>query len=216
MGLEVISSTVGNSVLDFIDYSLILVILISVYQLFKMVTFSAAGSEAPDSNEPNKIKEWLKKNKEKAKLTDEQKKREHILGATKGYIIWAEQKIEKAIEELDDRNSDTIANTKNLVLKIKEHLREAKRRFHFAKMNTKNNHELREKLTKAGAGAQSIYELVQRGVEEKLPANESVSNWDQIVTDAKNILDQARGHCGVLVVNIDKYVEEGSLDEINF
>jgi len=206
MGLNVISETVGHSVSQFIDYSLILVIIIIVYQLFKMVTYSAAGSETPGEDQPNKIKEWLKKNKEKAKLTDEQKKREHLLGAAKGFMLRAEENIETAIEKLDDRNSNTIPETVRLLGRVKNNLRSAKRVFHSAMLPTTD------------PGAQRMGEYTEIEVERKLPPNETVSDsdWNTQVSTAKNNLERLKAQCGAIINNIDQFVDQGSLSDYQF
>jgi hypothetical protein len=217
MGLNVISETVGHSVSQFIDYSLILVIIIIVYQLFKMVTYSAAGSETPGEDQPNKIKEWLKKNKEKAKLTDEQKKREHLLGAAKGFMLRAEENIETAIEKLDDRNSNTIPETVRLLGRVKNNLRSAKRVFHSAMLPT-TDPDLRNKLNDTGAGAQRMGEYTEIEVERKLPPNETVSDsdWNTQVSTAKNNLERLKAQCGAIINNIDQFVDQGSLSDYQF
>jgi hypothetical protein len=212
MGLNVISETVGHSVLQFINYSLILVIVIIVYQLFKLVTYSAAGSEAPDSDEPNKIKEWLKGKKKEAKLNDEQTKRKHILGAAKDFVGGAIKKIDKTIEELDHKESNTLENTKKLLEQIRNNLHVTRRIFN-STINHDLDAELRTKMIDAAASIQTMKEYVKSHIKNKLPNDEN-DNWDSNVATVKTNLNHLKGQCGAIISNIDKFVKEGELDVI--
>ncbi len=210
--MVVISTIVGRSVLDFIDYALFLVAIMIVWYIVKF--FMVFGKETPEDEEKNKeLREFVtgkvKEGQEKAEKQAAHHKRHNLIDRVRGWLLYVHHGADEVYEILlREKGEEPLEEAKKKVEKMEADLKRAYRRVHLAHLHVKGAE--RDLMADLYTHTQVILEKTLE-LKGKLPAADMAPDaWEARVAELKPIITEITGNCGALTTKIEKFIKSGA------
>jgi len=220
-----ISNLVATNVVNFIDYSLVIVVIMTIWYGVKFFMIEGPSKEerqAEREKQGTAIRDWFKDKKEKAKTeaerkkeerqtSAEKKKREHLLNPALGFIVLAEQAAEKLRDdELKTKTAAAVNSAKSQMQTIERNLKSSKRVLRAARLAEKDP-QLQEFFLKLYETNQVALKMYEDGIEKAIPSAAD-RDWDIKVQQFRQSINDFRGFCGLLIITIRKFIHDSNTE----
>ncbi len=221
--LKMVFDFVLGTVGEFIEYAQIIVAIFFIYYVYKFFTFERPDADARRTAEEARIgaaRGWVKDGWDKAKVKkkerEDREKAEKIIRERKrrlnpilGYIIKAEQTAEKVIDdELKVKSTSAVSGAEHQLKDLEKNLDRTKKALRVAKTHgtDKEKEYLRHLYTQS--------ELLVRHFDNKIkgkipPVTLPDAGWRTDVSKFKNKVNELKGHCGYMILGIQKLMDTG-------
>lgn len=221
--MAIISDIVGSTVNDFVDIALFAVTIMIIWYVIKF--FMVAP---PTEEEKEEKKEEMKQKGEETKAWINKKmaasRRKELLEPAKGFVIRAEQALERLRDdELKKKSADDIKSAEKVIGGIKSNLENAKkllkkeRKSEIRAMKANDGSDIdigsaRNFLTMLYDSCAAIIINVEDKLEGKVPPiSLNDAQWKNEVKLLKDEARQMRAEFGVLISKIDAFVDRGQI-----
>ena len=220
-----ISNLVAVNVVNFIDYALVIVVIMTIWYGVKFFMVEGPSKEerqAEREKQGTAIRDWFKDKKEKAKTEAERKKeedetsaekrkREHLLNPALGFIVRAEQAAEKLRDdELKTRTAAAVSSAKNQMQAIERNLKSSKRVLRASRLAEKDP-QLQEFLLKLYETNQVALKMYEDNIEKAIPSATD-RDWNNKVSLLRQEINNFRGFCGLLIITIRKFIHDSNTE----
>ncbi len=219
MTFDFVLGTVG----EFIEYAQIIVAIFFVYYAIKFFTFEGPDAETRRTAEEARIRgarDWIgdkaTEHKRKKKEREDREKAERIVRERKrrlnpilGYIIKAEQAAEKVIDdELKVKSTSAVSSAEHQLNDLERNLDRTKKALRAAK--THGTDKEKEYLNHLYTQSELLVRHFDNKIKGKVPAiTLPDAGWRTDVSKFKNKVGEIRGHCGYMILGIQKLMDTG-------
>ena len=220
-----ISDIVGTSVAQFIDYALAIVSVMILYYIIKFFMVGGPGKEEQEKALEGRRKafgDWRERSKEESKkkaetqLSEKEAKkilreRKELLEPAKGFAIRAEEAAERMRDEsLQDKTTSAVREAESQGDKIKSNLTNLRRILRAARHQEKG--EKREYLDGLYNYNEAIIAHFNSHIKDHVPSSTLADAvWKTKTAALKDNANYIRGYLGMLITNLDKFIEEGEM-----
>ena len=212
----IISSVITGTINEFIDWAMVIVLLMFVYYLFRLIFFGPGESEEQLQGRRDRFGNWIKEQKDKknqeettnaeaAKKQHEANSRRRLLEPVKGFVIRVERTTENMSDYLTHQSSYSHAHAENFLHSMNSNLRSARRTLHVARMHSKG--DKRDFMSNLSNYVQAMEEVIRDSLRVNLPHNNVDPNWGVKAGNIRNNLSQLKSRCGVLIRSIDDFID---------
>ena len=207
--MAVISSIVGTTVLNFIDYALIIVVIMIVWYALKFFMVQPPTKEEREAALNEQREAWggavkgLKKKREERleqdKKEQDKKRRVNLASPTIRDIRRTVEATEEAMRYFDDANPGKLKRT---VADLNEHLHSMWT--HASQLRGKVQGDQRRKVEEAIVKIQTARQQFGQHVKGKVPATAAV-DWHTAHVSIRTALDTIHGLCGDIFNKIEEF-----------
>jgi hypothetical protein len=207
----VISDIVGRSVLDFIDYSLVVVSVMILWYGIKLFLVGTKPS-TEDEEKTKELREFVtgkvKGAIKKAEHQASHEKRHTLIDRVRGWLLYVHHGADEVYDILlRDKGEEPLEEAKKKIEKMEADLTRARRRLHLAHLHVKGAQ--RDLLADLYTRSQVILEKTIE-LKGKLPTADMAPDvWEGKVAAIKPIVTTITGACGALTLEIEKFIDKG-------
>ncbi len=204
-----ISPEIVTTVLDFIDYTIAAAVILAIYFGFRFLFYESEDEKRIQGEAVDKTREWVsnkwKESKEKKESEENIRKRKSLLEPAKGFLVYAEQNADHAIDAYQVNTTKGLHEGRRRVEQIQHNLKSARRILRGVRMSVRE--QQRQDVIELLARVDALHQTVDEQICTNFPTGLTGSVLAARVRVITGALRNVRVRCGELITAIDAFID---------
>ena len=209
-----ISDAIGKTINDFVDWAMVIVIIMMIWYVIKFFLVAPPTQEDRDTRRERgeergrEARERRTRAGETAREKKEAADRKRLLNPVRGFVVNAERHSENASDKLRVKTNSSLNSAKSALTTAESNMRSIKRSLRAARM--KFTGESRDYVNGLHEYSEAMEDYLANNIRGHLPGDILGADYDSLVSNIRKFIRRYRAMCGLLLNSIDDFIESGA------